>query len=132
VLARGCAPRILAPGERPELAPAEEAVQLPLLADDGKVDGRAADRGGSRLRGALCVTPNGRVLVAVARHDSSDPLASVLLESGCRRVVGLDRGSRHPAFVQRTGTADPPLSRYETSVLYALGRPMTPHGFRWR
>jgi hypothetical protein len=132
VLAPGRAPRILAPGERPELAASEEAVQLPLLADDGRVDPHASDRGGARLRGALCVTPLGRVLVALARHDSSDPLASVLLESGCRRVVGLDRGSRHAAFVQRTGTPDAPLNRYETSVLYALGRPATPHAFRWR
>jgi hypothetical protein len=132
VLAPGRAPRIETPGERSSLAEGEEAVQLPLLARGGVVDGRASDRGGSRQRGALCVTSEGRVLVALGKHDSSDPLASALVDAGCREVVGLDRGSRHPAFVQRTGTADAPLSRYETSVLYAVMRPMTPHGFRWR
>lgn len=132
VLGPGRAPRIVPAGQRVSLAEGEEAVQLPLLAHDGVVDGRASDRGGSRLRGALCVSEGGRVLVALGKHDSSDPLASALVEAGCRQVVGLDRGSRHPAFVHRTGTADAPLTRYETSALYAVGRPMTPHGFRWK
>ncbi|HEX3597851.1 MAG TPA: hypothetical protein VHU80_22235, partial [Polyangiaceae bacterium] len=131
VLAPGAAPRIEQPGERPKLLPNEEAVQLPLLAKDGEVDPRAADRGGTRVRGALCVTSNGRILIATARHDSSDPLAATLIELGCKNVVALDRGSRHPAFVHRAGTSDAPLSSYETSVLYALGRPMTPYAFRY-
>jgi hypothetical protein len=130
-LAPGRAPRIIPPGARPLLSKTEEAVQLPLLAEGGVVDTRASDRGGLRLRGAMCVTDSGRVLVAVGRHDSSDPLASTLVLSGCRRVVGLDRGSRHAAFVSRAGTADAPRSHYETSVLYALARPMTPHTFRF-
>ena len=132
VLSKGQSLRIFAPGERPELGPTDDAVQLPLLADHGQLNSRAADRGGSRLRGALCVTSEGKVFVALGHHDSSDPLASVLLESGCPRVVALDRGSRHPAFVHRSETATPPLSRYETSVLYAVGRPMTPHAYRSR
>jgi hypothetical protein len=131
VLAKGSAPRIEPPGATLTLASDEEAVQLPLLAEKGTVDSRASDRGGLRVRGALCVTPAGRLLVAIGRHDSSDPLASALVKSGCRRVVGLDRGSRHPAFIARAGTADAPRSHYETSVLYALGRPMTPHAFRF-
>jgi hypothetical protein len=131
ILAKGRAPRVVAPGARPALANDEEAVQLPLLAESGHVDPRASDRGGTRIRGALCVTSSGRVLVAVGKHDSSDPLASALVSSGCERVVGLDRGSRHPAFLSRAGTEDPPKSRYETSVLYALARPMTPRAFRF-
>jgi hypothetical protein len=123
--------RILAPGDRPALSHGEDAVQLPLLASDGEIDARAGDRGSQRLRGALCVTPSGRLLVASAVHDSNEPLASALLDLGCNRVVALDRGSRHAAFVHRAGTADPPLNRYETSALYALSRPMTPRAFLW-
>jgi hypothetical protein len=127
----GAPPRIVPPGERPKLEANEDAVQLPLLAKDGEVDTRASDRGGTRVRGALCVNPDGRVFVATGRHDSSDPLTATLVELGCRTVVALDRGSRHPAFVHRAGTSDAPLSAYETSVLYALGRPMTPLAFRY-
>lgn len=131
VLTPGLAPRIFLPGDRPKLEATDTAAQLPLLAKDGEIDPRAADRGGARLRGALCVAPTGEVLVATARHDSSDPLAATLVELGCRTVVALDRGSRHPAFLHRAATPDAPLSSYETSVLYALARPMTPHAFRY-
>lgn len=123
--------RILAPGERPVLAAGEDAVQLPLLATDGEVDTRATDRGTQRLRGALCVTATGRLLVATGVHDSNDPLTSALLDSGCSRVVATDRGSRHAAFVHRAGTAEPPLNRYDTTTLYALSRPMAPRAFFW-
>ncbi len=131
VLAPSRAPRILSPGERPALVAGEDAVQLPLLADRGIIDPRASDRGGTRERGALCVTDAGRVLVALGRHDSSDPLASTLISEGCARVVGLDRGSRHPAFVNRAETQNSPLDRYDESVLYAVARPMTPHASRF-
>ena len=131
VLSPGRAPKVALPGERPKLEPGEDAVQLPLLAKDGEVDPRAADRGGTRARGALCVTSTGRIMIATARHDSSDPLAATLVELGCKEVVALDRGSRHPAFVHRAGTPEAPLSSYETSALYAIGRPMTPYAFRY-
>jgi hypothetical protein len=132
VISPGKTPRVVAPGETPSLAPGEEAVQLPLLADDGRLVARGRDHGALRMRGAFCVTPNGRVIIARARHDSSDPVATALLRTGCRRVMSLDRGSRHPSFVHRTGSDTPPVSGYETTVLYALGRPMTPHAFRWK
>ncbi len=132
VLSPGKPPDIVAPGQVPSLEPDEEAVQLPLLADDGRLVARGRDHGALRMRGALCVTPTGRVIIARARHDSSDPIATALLGTGCRRVVSLDRGSRHPSFVHRTGTDTPPVSGYETTVLFALGRPMTPHAFRWK
>jgi len=123
---------VLGAGSVPKLGPKDEAVQLPLLAEDGKLTDYALSRGPMRLRSALCVTPKGRTLVARARHDSSDGLATALLRTGCKRVVELDRGSQHPAFLHRAGTATPPIAGYETTVLYALGRPMQPHAFRWK
>jgi hypothetical protein len=124
--------RISPPGRQPQIASHEEAVQLPLLAEDGKLTGYAMTRGPLRLRGALCTTDAGRTLIASARHDSSDGIAAALLRIGCKRVVELDRGSQHPAFLHRTGSSTPPLAGYETSVLYAIGRPMLPRAFRWK
>jgi hypothetical protein len=132
VVARGQPPRVLPPGSQPQLEKDEEAAQLPLLAEDGKLTDHALARGAMRARGALCVTRRGRTLVALARHDSSDSLAAALIRVGCKRVLDLDRGSQHPAFVHRASSATPPLASYETSVLYALGRPMEPHAFRWK
>jgi hypothetical protein len=128
--ARGEA-RLVATGA-PELAADEDAVQLPLLVREGSVEPRARERGELRLRGALCVAPDGALVVALARHDSSDAVATALTRAGCDAVVELDRGSHHPAFVHRAGGASPPLASYETSVLYALGRPMLPRAFRWK
>ncbi len=132
IVARGKPPRVLAPGSQPQLESDEEAAQLPLLAEDGKLTDYALARGSMRARGALCVTGRGRTLVALARHDSSDSIAAALIRIGCKRVLELDRGSQHPAFVHRAASATPPLATYETSVLYALGRPMQPHAFRWK
>lgn len=116
----------------PQLFPDEDAVQLPLLARDGTLELRAREHGALRQRGALCIAPDGAVMVALARHDSSDAAATALLHAGCHDVVELDRGSHHPAFVHRAGGAAPPLASYDTSVLYALGRPMLPRAFRWK
>jgi hypothetical protein len=126
-------PRILPPGAAPStLGEKEQAVQLPLLAADGKPLERALARGDFRRRAALCVTATGRVIVGQAEHDSSDGLVAALLKIGCRDVVELDRGSHHPAFVHRAATATPPIEDYEESSLYLLGRPMIPHAFRWK
>ncbi|HVY25263.1 MAG TPA: hypothetical protein VHB79_01875 [Polyangiaceae bacterium] len=116
----------------PELAADDDAVQLPLLVKDGEVEPRARDRGELRQRGALCLAPDGALVVAVARHDSSDAVATALIRAGCKDAVELDRGSHHPAFVHRAGGSAPPMASYETSVLYALGRPMLPRAFRWK
>lgn len=131
VLSQGQAPRIEPPGQRVLLGPEQEAVQLPLLVDAGQLTPRARERGALRQRAALCVTPSQRVLLAQTRHDSSDALGVALLRAGCQRVVELDRGSHHPSFVHRTGGAEAPLASYDTTVLYALGRPMVPRAFRW-
>jgi hypothetical protein len=122
----------LSSADLPELQPDEDAAQLPLLVKDGIVEARARERGELRQRGALCVAPDGAVVVALARHDSSDAVATALTRAGCTDVVELDRGSHHPAFVHRAGGNTPPMASYETSVLYALGRPMLPRAFRWK
>ena len=132
VLSPSAPARIEAPGTSPTLGADDEAVQLPLLVEDGKLEPRARERGDMRRRAALCITPTERLIVASATHDTSDTLAAALMRVGCTRIVELDRGSHHPAFLQRAGTATPPVASYETSVLYALGRPMQALAFRWK
>jgi hypothetical protein len=126
VLAPTEPPRILAPGETTKLRAEEQAVQLPLLADTTGLTERARERGDLRQRAALGVTRGGRVLVGLLRHDSSDPLAVALKDAGAERVVELDRGSHHPAFVERAGTDHPPAEARDSTTLWALGRPMLP------
>jgi hypothetical protein len=113
--------RILLPGEAVTLAPGEQAVQLPLLADDADVTARARERGDARVRAALGITQDGRLVVASLRHDSSDLLAVGLRAAGCRRVVELDRGSHHPGTLERAGTARPPRDAPESTTLWVLG-----------
>ncbi len=113
--------RILLPGEPVTLASGEQAVQLPLLADDSDVTERARERGDARVRAALGVTQDGRIVVASLRHDSSDLLAVGLRAAGCRRVVELDRGSHHPGALERAGTARPPRNTPESTTLWVLG-----------
>src|SRR4051812_10643116 len=57
VLSPIATPRIEAPGVTPTLTPDEEAVQLPLLVENGKLEPRARERGDMRRRAALCITP---------------------------------------------------------------------------
>jgi len=114
--------RILLPGEPVTLRAEEHAVQLPLLADDADVTARARERGDARKRAALGVTEDGRVVVATLRHDSSDPLAVGLRAAGCRRIVELDRGSHHPASLERTGSERPPREEPESTTLWVLRR----------
>jgi hypothetical protein len=122
VLGDGVPPRIFLPGEPVTLAVGEQAVQLPLLADDGDVTERARERGDSRLRSAVGVTGDGRLVIATLRHDSSDPLAVALRSAGCRRVLELDRGSHHPAALGRTGTAAPPPEDPKTTTLWVASK----------
>ncbi|HSU38987.1 MAG TPA: hypothetical protein VLJ38_05445, partial [Polyangiaceae bacterium] len=114
--------RILLPGEPVTLGAGEQAVQLPLLADDDGVTPRARERGDMRPRSALGVTEDGRVVVALLRHDSSDPLAVALRAAGCHRVLELDRGSHHPASLERAGTDKPPRNAPESTTLWVLAR----------
>jgi hypothetical protein len=62
---------------------------------------------------------------------SAAPLAHTLARAGCVRAVLLDRGTHAAGFLDRAGTSDPPRARYDESVLYALGSPLHPSGFRF-
>jgi hypothetical protein len=109
----------------------EESVELPLVFDDGKILASALEPRAMRRRGAACVTGTGHAVIAMATADSDEPTALALLRVGCTRAVALDRGSHQPTFLHRTGAGASPLGRYGESVLYALGRSLTPRTFRW-
>jgi hypothetical protein len=132
VLEPGRTPRVYEPGQLPSLREGREIVQLPLLVQAGEVLPDARRPGAHRLRGGLCVTPLGRVLYAEAHHDNDHPVASALIAAGCSLAVSTDRGSHHPAFVDRAGSGSPPRAGYETSVLHALARAARPRAFTWR
>lgn len=123
--------RLVMPAESLELSAHDAAVQLPVLAAHGRISERAGARGSRLSRAALCLHPDGRVLLAMAENDSSDVLALALLGQGCSDVLELDRGSHHAAFVHRSGGKQALLDGYETSVLYVLDTAMRPHTFQW-
>lgn len=110
-------------------APSDSSVyvQLPQLVSHGQPTPRAVQAGGHRRRGALCVLTSGRLLAAFAEHDSSAPLALLLIERGCDSVVELDRSSQHQAALYRAGTSQPVPKTSETTLLVGVSRPMT-HG----
>jgi hypothetical protein len=112
---------VLPPGDTPELGKRDQAVQLPLLANDGQLTQRASRAGSRRRRGGLCVTPDGFVLAAFAVHDSSAGLALELRRLGCSTIVELDRASQHQAKFYREGTLSTIPRRSETSLLVGLG-----------
>ena len=66
------------------------------------------------------------VMVAELEHDSSDPLAVTLRRLGCTRVVELDRGSHHPAFVFRPREAAPAPPAGDATVIHAFAQAMPP------
>jgi hypothetical protein len=105
-----------------------DAVELPLLLDDGK----PVPHGHVREAAALGLAPSGRVLVARAKGSASlDDSIAALKRAGCKQAVLLDRGIGDAGRVFRAGTATPPRSRYEETVLYAMGKPLLPRGFRF-
>lgn len=116
----------------PTLNGSEVAVQLPLLALHGEVTKEGREQGPMRERAAICITSGQRVIVGRTRNDTAFPLVHTLLSAGCSDVAELDRGSSDPSFIHRAGTDMPPTGDYETSVLYVLGRPMSPHANRWK
>lgn len=95
-----------------------DAVELPLVLDDGNVVGKA--------EAALGLTPAGRVLVA----RGGDVVAALKL-AGVTHAVSLNRGAGDHGKIYRAGTPTPPRSRYEDSTLYAMGKPLLPRGFRF-
>jgi hypothetical protein len=113
----------------PELGAHDDLVELPLALWEGKTV--ALPGGPATARAALGTTPTGRLLIARGTFPSAAPLADVLARAGCTRAVLLDRGSHATAFLDRVGTPQPPRARYDESVLYAVGSPLHPKGFRF-
>jgi hypothetical protein len=128
ILGKDSALRIEPSGTLPTLLPGESAVQLPELVREGEMTERLTDRGESILRGALCVHPDGRLLVATAAHDGSYPVGVELARLGCRTVLQMDRGSKHPVVVQR-GPAPELGESSEITWLYGSVQPMQPLTF---
>jgi hypothetical protein len=104
--------------------PGADAVELPLLADEGRPLPEARVVGTMRARAALCVRDDGGVVVATTTFDTDEATTEALVDLGCARVVALDRGAHQPAFVHRAGTDTPPERRYEQTALYAVEAPM--------
>jgi hypothetical protein len=121
VLAPGRPPEVFAPEEGGELGENREAVQLPLLADRGELLPESHEAGELRAHGAIGVTPEGWVVLARGRDDTTASLARLLLDLGATRVVELDRGSHHPVVFERPGSAV--AGPREVSVLHALRAP---------
>ncbi|HEX8790784.1 MAG TPA: phosphodiester glycosidase family protein [Polyangiaceae bacterium] len=114
----------------PPLDPAHgQLLEVPLLVWNGKP--LAQTTGDPRLRSAIGVTPDGRVLVARGTFASAAPIAEVLARAGCVRAALLDRGALATSLLDRAGTPSPPHAGYEESVLYALARPLPPRAFRF-
>jgi hypothetical protein len=104
-------------------------VQLPVLVRDGELTPLARELGDRRARAALCIDPTGALLVGRVTHDTIAPLASALVAEGCKLVVALDRGSHHPARVERAGTDAAPQWATVESTLYARPRPLAPRAY---
>lgn len=107
--------------------PKGDAVELPLLLDDGAAVSHVATHG--RAPVALGITSGGRVYIA--RGSAVADVAEVLKKAGCTRAVLLDRGAGEHGAMFRAGTPTPPRSRYEATTLYAMGKPLLPRGFRF-
>ena len=115
-------------GEHAATAPPHgDMVELPLLVQGGKTASIRHVRGGA----ALGITASGRVLVARGRNASADDLATLLIHAGCTQAVLLDRGAGTRGTLLRAGTEAPPRSRSEDTVLFAMGKPLVPRGFRF-
>jgi hypothetical protein len=105
------------------LAPRGDASELTLLVEAGELRSEARKLGLPRRRAAACMDEGGTFLVAHAEVDNFEPIATVLRDLGCRRVVELNRGRQARSFIHRAGTDRPPEAAYDESVLYGLARP---------
>jgi hypothetical protein len=113
----------------PALGPHDDLVELPVALWDGKA--RPLPSGPSVLRAVLGETPAGRRMIARGVFPSVAPLVDALAKAGCTQAMSLDRGQHATAFLDRAGTPSPPRARYDESVLYAVGTPLHPNGFRF-
>jgi hypothetical protein len=108
-----------------------EAIVVPFILDNGKIAPAAREPHAMRRRAAMCASPSGHTVLAVATSDSDEALAVALQKVGCARAAALDRGSHRSTFLHRAGAGEKPLARYDESVLYAVSRPMAPRTFKW-
>jgi hypothetical protein len=113
-----------APAEVP--ADATFVLELPLLADGGKLVAEGRRVGATRDRAALCVRDDGWLLVATTTFDTDEAPAEALLAQGCARVLGLDRGGREAIGARRLGVdeAERPLEPSISSSLVVLEAPL--------
>ncbi len=108
---------------------ATDVAQGTMLLDNGHpVEGKSRPSGLIN-RIAIGVTKEGRVVVARAKSSTDDALVQALLDAGCIRAIAA-RGTVD-GFVSRAGTADPPMSGYSQTTVYALAQPMLPKAFRF-
>jgi hypothetical protein len=114
----------------PPLGPHDDLVELPLLLWDG-ARAPAIPSGALVPRAAIGVAPGGRILLARGSFTNAQPLVDALVAGGCTRALALDRGVQASAFLDRAGTQAPPRSRYDESVLYAVGIPLAPRASRF-
>ena len=113
----------------PAVPPSGDAVELPLVLDEGAPVSTHHVRGEGGPPVALGITPAGRVLVA--RGPELAAVVDALAKAGCAAAVLLDRGAGSHGSIFRAGTETPPRSRYEDTTLYAMGKPLMPRGFRF-
>ena len=106
-------------------SPGEDAVELPLTADGGQQLPAARVVTTMRARAAACALDDGAFAIATTSFDTDEATTTALLELGCSRVVSLDRGAHHLAFLHRAGTGNPPEAHYESSVLFAIDTPLS-------
>lgn len=89
-------PRVERPGLAPDPSSGLSLAEAPLLAQDGEPLEEARRLGSARIYGALCLEPNGNLLLGRITHDTVLPLVRQLLDLGCTTVMALDRGSQSP------------------------------------
>jgi hypothetical protein len=90
-----------------------------MTADERKLLPAAREVGTQRPRTALCVLPDGAVLIAHASFDTDEATTEALLDAGCERVVALDRGAHDGVFVHRAGGDRAPEATYDATAIYA-------------
>jgi hypothetical protein len=115
--------------EAPVVGAHDDLAELPLAMWDGHPIGTPSGPVGPRA--ALGTTASGRVVLARGTVAGSGPLIEALSRAGCTRAVLLDRGQQATALLDRAGTSSAPRSRYDQSVLYAVGTPLRPRGFHF-
>jgi hypothetical protein len=117
--------------EAPPLGDHDDLVELPLLLWEGRRVATLGVAAAPRPRAAIGITPAGRVLIARGTLATLAPLADTLASAGCTRALVLDRGQREAGVFDRAGTPDAPRSRYDETVLYAIGTALRPRAFRF-